>query len=261
MSDDYADGGVHSLTQGSTELATILAGAARRSQVGAGRGGRGRRGRQAAREDLPASAVLPAWWQRKCCDLPLPLWPALSDSRFFPCSTPALPLPCPSLPLQLVLVDFSASWCGPCRMMLPVLQQLAAEHRGRLAVVKVRRATASVCLSLPGAPWPAVPPCLTCSLAPRCLHTATMPGSTDAHRHAASAGPQVDCEQTAANQGLAQSSGISAFPTFHLYRQASQHAPSSMELLLPWCPRFRACCCLQLLGQTWGRLGAGLAGS
>lgn len=94
--DDYADGGVHSLTMGNSELSTILQAAARRN--------------------------------------------------------------------QLVLVDFSASWCGPCRMMLPVLQQLAAEHRGRLAVIK------------------------------------------------------VDCEQTPANQGLAQASGIRAFPTFHLYR-------------------------------------------
>jgi hypothetical protein len=40
MSDDYADGGVHSLTQGITELTTILAGAARRSQVGTERGER-----------------------------------------------------------------------------------------------------------------------------------------------------------------------------------------------------------------------------
>ncbi|KAI3425889.1 hypothetical protein D9Q98_007862 [Chlorella vulgaris] len=38
---------------------------------------------------------------------------------------------------QLVLVDFSASWCGPCRMITPVLHQLATEHRGRLVVVKV----------------------------------------------------------------------------------------------------------------------------
>jgi hypothetical protein len=40
----------------------------------------------------------------------------------------------------------------------------------------------------------------------------------------------VDCEQTSANQGLAQSSGIAAFPTFHLYRQAC--TPSMMLVFL-----------------------------
>ena len=36
---------------------------------------------------------------------------------------------------ELVMVDFGASWCGPCRMMEPTVQALAAEYAGRVKVV------------------------------------------------------------------------------------------------------------------------------
>ena len=36
-----------------------------------------------------------------------------------------------------VLVDFYADWCGPCKMMSPVLDQLSAELEGKLKIGKV----------------------------------------------------------------------------------------------------------------------------
>ncbi|KAH7623759.1 putative Thioredoxin [Nannochloris sp. 'desiccata'] len=64
---------------------------------------------------------------------------------------------------QLVLLDFSVSWCGPCRMLAPILVQLASENQGRVVVIK------------------------------------------------------MDCEKTAANQALAASASISAYPTLKIY--------------------------------------------
>ncbi|CEJ46837.1 thioredoxin [Umezakia ovalisporum] len=38
---------------------------------------------------------------------------------------------------KIVVVDFTATWCGPCRVVSPLMDQLAEQYKGRVQVVKV----------------------------------------------------------------------------------------------------------------------------
>lgn len=37
----------------------------------------------------------------------------------------------------VVLVDFYADWCGPCKMISPILEELAKEYEGKVSIAKV----------------------------------------------------------------------------------------------------------------------------
>jgi thioredoxin 1 len=81
---------------------------------------------------MPRAPVLAVLLILGACDAPAP--PATGHSlpevndRTWDAEVATSPLP--------VLVDFHATWCGPCKVLAPVVEEIASERKGTLKVVK-----------------------------------------------------------------------------------------------------------------------------